>query len=169
MGDPSVCWTQLILFQLVNTKNITPLPRYSVFKPFAEPTSSQVWSHNVCLCFAVFTGDTCKPTQRRPKRMPTNQRRSAASRWRPRTSEEEGDESWSEMNLTACAFFIWYLFIKYVFFLLLQYYVNHVTSKWLHPLYAPIISSTFKKCPSCPVPLFAFKVLLLSIQTCVGC
>lgn len=40
-------------------------------------------------CFSVFTGDTCRLIQKHRKRTTTNPRRSAASRWLPRTSEDE--------------------------------------------------------------------------------
>ncbi len=70
--------------------------------------SSQVWSHNVCLCFAVFTATLAgqpRGAQKECRQIQENQPQAAGGQ---ETSNEEGDEELSRpsemMNLTACAF-----------------------------------------------------------------
>lgn len=83
----------------------------------------------------VFMGDTCRLIPRRRKRTMTNPRRSAASPWPPRTSkdvrrvDEEPSVCLSELDLTACAFlhfsiyllkehtFIWFLYCVIVLYM----------------------------------------------------
>ncbi len=140
-GGPVSVWTQLILFQLVNTKNITPLPRYSVFKPFAETMSSQVWSHNVCFVLqslrATLAGQP-RGAQKECRQIQENQPQAAGGQ---EQVTKRATKSWSDHPRWWTSLHVPFhlIFIQKLCFILLQYYVNHVTSKWLHSWYAPAI------------------------------